>query len=248
VERAAAPAVAGFFTGEPLAAGARVLDEEVAHHLRVRRIAPGDAVRLTDGAGQSAVARLVSLDRRSARVDVEAVQLIPEPSAVHLLPPVGDRDRMLWLAEKAVELGVRGWRPVAWRRSRSVSPRGEGEAFRAKVRARMIGALEQSGGAWLPELHAEQPLDALLAALPEGERLVLDADGEPLGAPPAGPVCVAVGPEGGIEPDERERLRGAGFRAVSLGPRVLRFETAGVAVLAVLAVLATLDARPTGAA
>lgn len=244
MERAAAPAVAGFFTDQPLAVGERALDAEAAHHVRVRRLAAGDAIRLTDGHGHSAVARLVSVDKRAAHVEVETVALLPEPAPVHLLPPVADRERMLWLAEKAVELGVRGWQPVTWRRSRSVSPRGEGEAFRAKVRARMIAALEQSGGAWLPALHPEQPPEALVDVLPAGARLVLDADGEPLAEAPAGPVFVAVGPEGGFEDGERLLLRDAGFRPVSLGPRVLRFETAGVAALAALLVL---GARPAAA-
>jgi 16S rRNA (uracil1498-N3)-methyltransferase len=143
---------------------------------------------------------------------------------------------MLWLAEKAAELGATSWRPVLWRRSRSVSPRGEGVSFQAKVRARMEGALAQSEGAWLPQPFPEANLERAILAAPPGDRVVLDPAGEPLvgAASPAvrPPLIIAVGPEGGIERDELEQLRGAGFRSVCLGPTILRFETAAIAALA----------------
>src|SRR5690606_26704830 len=165
---------------------------------------------------------------------------------VHLLLPVADRDRMLWLAEKAAELGVTSWRPVLWHRSRSVSPRGEGMTFQGKVRARMISALKQSGGAWLPELHPEATVPHALAAAPDGERIALDGAGEAATTISIrAPVVIALGPEGGIEPDELEQLAAAGFRLASLGPTTLRFETAGVVALGVAraALTATTEER-----
>jgi 16S rRNA (uracil1498-N3)-methyltransferase len=141
---------------------------------------------------------------------------------------------MLWLAEKAAELGVSSWRPVTWHRSRSVSPRGEGMIFQGKVRARMISALKQSGGAWLPELHPAAALPHALAAAPDGARVALDGSGHPVTSLPfRAPVVIALGPEGGIEPDELEQVTAAGFRLASLGPTTLRFETAGVIALGV---------------
>ena len=212
------------------------LDVDAAHHVRVRRLAPGDAVRVVDGAGCVALGALASSDRRSARVQVERVERHERSPGVRLLVPVADRERMLWLAEKAVELGLAAWLPVMWDRSRSVAGRGEGEAFGAKVRARMAAALVQSGGTWLPEIAAERPLPALLAALGDGDRVVLDPAGAPLGGQSMGAtVTAALGPEGGLAPAERELLAAAGFRPVSLSGNVLRFETAGVAALAILA-------------
>jgi 16S rRNA (uracil1498-N3)-methyltransferase len=141
---------------------------------------------------------------------------------------------MLWLAEKATELGVTTWRPVLWRRSRSVSPRGEGTTFQAKIRARMISAHEQSGGAWLPALYPDAPLERAIAATPVGARVVLDGAGEPiLGAHLSAPLTIATGPEGGIDDDERAALVEAGFTPVALAASILRFETAAIAGLAI---------------
>jgi 16S rRNA (uracil1498-N3)-methyltransferase len=228
--RAAAPTVATFFSPDGLAPGALVtLGEESAHHMRVRRMDVGDAVELRDGTGGTARGRLVRLAKSHAVVELAAVASAARPPAVHLLVPVADRDRMLWLAEKATELAVASWRPVIWRRSRSVGPRGEGAGFQAKVRARMVSALVQSEGAWLPEIHPDATLDRALRALPNGSRVVLEPDGPPLAAlDVSAPVAIAVGPEGGFEPAELAALDEAGFRRACVPGNILRFETAAI--------------------
>lgn len=237
MERTGPAALATFFVTEaPLEPRAQVaLGEWVARHLRARRLGTGATVALVDGEGRRATAMVVRESKDSVTVeigDVEEVAALPE---VHLMLPVADKDRMLWLAEKVAELGVTSWRPVLWRRSRSVAPRGEGPMFSAKVRGRMIAALEQSGGAHLPRIHPEAPLSRALAAVPAGgTRLVLDPAGPPVfGVPVQGPITLALGPEGGLEDAEKAELRNAGFTAVSLGPGILRFETAGAAGVAI---------------
>lgn len=235
-----------FFVEVPLAAGAPVtLSEADAHHIRVARLDVGARVGLRDGAGAVARGTLVRVSRGHAIVAVETVHAEPPPEAVHLLGPVADRDRMLWLAEKAAELGVASWRPVVWRRSRGVAPRGDGPTFRGKVRARMIAALLQSRGAWLPEIFPEAPLERAIAAAPRGTAVVLHPGGVPMAAIPAiAPVVVAVGPEGGLEPDELVALDAAGFVRTALGQTVLRFETAAVAGVAVARALLSVSDRP----
>jgi 16S rRNA (uracil1498-N3)-methyltransferase len=212
------------------------LSEDAAHHVRVRRLSPGDRVAVTDGRGRKAAGSLAVVAKNRVSVELEEAWSVPAPPTVHLLAPIGDRERMLWLAEKGVELGLTSWRPVLWRRSASVHPRGSGESFVGKVRARMISALEQSGGAWLPEVRPEVRGAELQQAIDgQGIRLLLDPTGEPLlRRPLAAPVTIALGPEGGLEPAEREMLVAAGFTAVSLAGNILRFETAGVAALAVV--------------
>jgi len=228
--RAGQRTVATFFAPDPLAAGALVtLGEDAAHHMRVRRLEPGDAIALRDGAGGTASGRLVRVAKSHAVVELGAVGRVDPPPAVHLLPPVADRERMLWLADKVTELGAASWRPVLWKRSRSVGPRGEGAGFQAKVRARMTAALVQSESAWLPEIHPDAPLDRALRALPDGARVVLDPDGPPLDELPlAAPICIAVGPEGGIEPRELDELAAAGFHRARVPGNILRFETAAI--------------------
>ncbi len=227
-----------FITTEPFTVGTTcVLDENAARHMRVLRLAAGAVVGLRDGQGHIGEGQVVLLTKSQVHLEVTTVADVPPLPEVHVLVPVADRDRMLWLAEKAAELGATSWRPVLWRRSRSVSPRGEGVNFQAKVRARMEGALAQSEGAWLPQPFPEANLERAILAAPTGDRIVLDPAGPPLvgpGAPPLRePVVIAIGPEGGIERDELQALEQAGFRRANLGPSILRFETAGLAALAI---------------
>ena len=230
-------AVATFFSADTLTVGATItLSEEAAHHIRVARVGIGECVALRDGAGRAAVGTLVKVSKSSALVDVGETSELSRPAPIHLLTPVADRDRMLWLAEKVTELALTSWRPVVWRRSKSVSPRGEGPTFQAKVRARMTSALIQSGGGWLPDVFPESTVERAIAAAPLGTRLLLAKDGEPIvGVPMRTPVTIALGPEGGMEQSERDTFIGAAFLPVKLGDSTLRFETAGVAAVAIAA-------------
>lgn len=224
-----------FLSDEPLTPGLSAsLGEGVLHHIRVRRLGIGSRVALLDGHGHRAEGTLVRLSKSSATVEVGRVELLPQLPPVHLLVPIADRDRMLWLAEKCAELGATSWRPVLYRRSRSVKPRGEGPTFAGKLRARMASALEQSGGAWLPAMYPEASLARAVGALPEGMRLVLDGGGSAImDQRITAPVTIAVGPEGGLEDDELEEFERAGFTRVALGGHTLRFETAAIAGLAI---------------
>jgi len=235
VEQRDRGAIATFFAGEPMAAGrVTTLGEGEAHHARVLRLALGDRVRLVDGAGMVGLGQIVKVAKGGTMVEVESLERVEPPPVIHLMLPIADRDRMLWLAEKATELGVFSWRPVLWRRSRNVTPRGEGVGFQTRVRARMVSALTQSGGAWLPVLYPDAPPERALAACPAGVRWLLDAHGGPAtSAPVQAPVTIAIGPEGGLEPNERAEMLGAGFTTVKLAPTTLRFETAAIAALGI---------------
>jgi len=239
VERDDRPPVGTFFVESPLVRGEPIsLGTPAAHHARVKRLSAGDPVRLTDGAGHLAAGSISDIRRTSVVVAVQEVRSVERPPAIHLRAPVADRDRMLWLAEKATELGVTSWQAVRFRRSASVSPRGEGDAFQEKLRARMVSALEQSTGAWLPKLLADTSLDALhieSSQLP----IVLDVEGAPLAslltsAPPSAEPVILFGPEGGLEPAELSSLIDTGWQSASLAGTMLRFETAGVAAIAVV--------------
>lgn len=247
-----------FVTDDPFdAPGTLTLGEDAAHHMRVRRLETGVRVGLLDGAGTRGEGVLTQLAKRHAVVSVETAEQVEAAPAVHLLLPVADKERMLWLAEKATELELASWRPVLYRRSRNVNPRGEGPTFQQKVRGRMAGALEQSRGAWLPVVFPEATLEHAVAARPAGAAFVLEQGGLPLftaltpllaqarqrgaGAPA---VTLAVGPEGGFEEPELEALRNGGFVPAALGRSILRFETAAVAGLAAARAMLDLVGTP----
>jgi len=231
VERAgdSAPSVTTFYF-KGTRAETIELGENAAHHARVKRLAPGDPVNVTDGEGQFGTGRIESIAKHSVHVTLRDLRSVEAPPAIHLCVPVADKDRMLLVAEKVTELQVTSWIPVMYSRSRSVSPRGEGEAFDRKVLARMISALEQSGGAWLPVIHPIQTIEEIA----DRQGLVLERGGAQMGGSPlAAPLTLAVGPEGGFEPEELEQLRDRGWNTASLGGVTLRFETAAIAAVAI---------------
>lgn len=237
MERDGFAAMTTFLTDVAFAAGTSVnLSEAAAHHARVRRLEARDAVRLTDGAGKVAHGTIVSLGRDALVVEVDDVVAVSAPAPIHLRAPVADRDRMLWLAEKAAELGISSWQAVRFERSASVSPRGEGPAFVAKLRARMISAVEQSGGAWLPTILPDAAPEELVVG-PDELPVLLDASGAPLASVlslPSGPTpVILLGPEGGLDKSESWGLQAGGWKLASLASTTLRFETAGIAAVAV---------------
>ncbi len=247
-----------FVTDDPFdAPGSITLGEDAAHHMRVRRLETGVRVGLLDGAGSRGEGVLAQLAKRHAIVSIETAEHVEPAPPVHLLLPVADKDRMLWLAEKVTELELASWRPVSYRRSKNVNPRGEGPTFQQKVRSRMAGALEQSRGAWLPVVFPEATVEKAIAARAAGACFVLDqgadsffqaltprlgeAQAQRRGAPA---ITIAVGPEGGFEDVEREAFAAAGFTAVSLGRSILRFETAALAGLSAARAMLDLVGAP----
>jgi 16S rRNA (uracil1498-N3)-methyltransferase len=238
VERDDRASVSTFFADTEFAVNATtILGEHVAHHARVKRLEVGDRVQLTNGAGSMAHGTIAAIRKSSVEVRVEELRSVSAPLALHLRAPIGDRDRMLMLAEKATELGITSWQSVRFRRSMSVSPRGDGSLFAEKLRARMVAALEQSGGAWLPRIVDEASISEIGFANDELP-IVLDASGESLrsvsSVNTAKAPVILVGPEGGIEPGELSKLIDAGWRRVRLAPNTLRFETAGIAAIAAI--------------
>lgn len=228
--------VVSLFWDEPLALGEVRLGAAPAQHVRVRRAEPGDPVRLLDGRGHVASGQVLAIAKSQVTVSVQRIVEVPRPVALEVIAPIADRDRMLLAAEKCVELQVTAWRPAYFARSRSVTPRGEGPRFHEKVKARMQSALEQSGGAWLPDVHPDaEAIDAMDAVSPACKRVVLESEGRPLSTLVSnGPTAMAVGPEGGFEGHELAAAQSRGWAAASLGPTTLRFETAIIAGAAVI--------------
>jgi len=218
-----------------------------AGHVRAARIRPGQRLVVIDGAGSRWEAELVELDRRRASCRL-LVPLPPEPALpLQLWAPVANRDRSLWLVEKVVELGASAITWIEWERSRSVADAGRSDRFLRRAEGRARAALKQSGRSWLPRLEGPVTLAEALGRH-DGAGWLADAEGRPWlaagiargqeGQRVGDRLTIAVGPEGGLTSPERRLCSEAGFELVSLGPAVLRFETAAVVAVAAAAMLA----------
>jgi 16S rRNA (uracil1498-N3)-methyltransferase len=209
-----------------------------ANYLRnVLRLGPGDAILAFNGRDGEWRAEVADVGRRDTALIVRAQTRAQEggPDIDYLFAPL-KRARLDYMVEKATEMGVARLRPVLTRRT--VAERVNVE----RMRAHTIEAAEQCGILRLPEIGAPEKLDRVVAGWDAGRPLVFcDEDSEEtcpftaLARIPPGPVAVLVGPEGGFDPAERELLSSKPFvTRISLGPRILRSDTAAVAVLALV--------------
>lgn len=230
------------FVPADLAAGATLaLPKEQAHYLAtVMRAKAGDAVLLFNGRDGEWRGTLDKVAKNSVEIALagQTRQQAPEPDLWLLAAPI-KKERIDLVAEKAAELGASALWPVFTRRT--VMSRVNTE----RLAAHMVEAAEQCERLTVPELKEPMPLDKALAGWDAGRTLIfLDETGT--GAPIAealaglaGPLAVLVGPEGGFAPEERSLLARLPFaRPVSLGPRILRAETAAIAALAIIQALA----------
>ncbi|WP_449254952.1 16S rRNA (uracil(1498)-N(3))-methyltransferase [Bosea sp. (in: a-proteobacteria)] len=221
------------------AAGAELpLERDQANYLlNVLRLRAGDAIHVFNGRDGEWLARVAPEGRKQARLSLERqVKAQPPAADLHYLFAPLKHARLDYMVQKAVEMGAGALQPVITRRTQVA------RLNRERMRANAIEAAEQCGILALPEIAAEKPLEAALAAL-DPERLLIFCDegaerDSPLAAlrscAPA-PLAVLIGPEGGFDAGER-RLIGArpNTLAISLGPRILRADTAAVAALAVV--------------
>ncbi|MCK2125145.1 16S rRNA (uracil(1498)-N(3))-methyltransferase [Thauera aromatica] len=221
------------------AGGEVVLPEALAHHaLRVLRLREGEALTLFDGAGGEVAARLVVRGKTAVAVLGERSAADREsPLQVVLVQALAAGDKMDWIVQKAVELGVAVIQPV--QAERSVLRLGGERADKrvAHWQQVAVSACEQCGRNRIPEVRPVQALGQWLASHRDACNYLLAPGGASgfAGAPrpPAG-VRLLVGPEGGWSEAELAAADAAGCQRVSLGPRVLRTETAGLAALAVV--------------
>lgn len=229
-----------------------VLHESEARHARqVLRVGVGDGVIVLDGAGQELAARVTRLGKDWVEVAVIERRVRPRLAyRVTLLQGITKGPSMDWIVEKATELGVTRLVPVVAERSvPRFGDEGEGVRRAAKWRMQAIEAIKQCGSAWLPEIAAPMGVKAAVASSAAAAGLRLVASLEPGARHPrtclglwaaehgdwAREVAVWVGPEGDFTPAELEIIRGSGAWPITLGPLVLRSETAAIYCLSVLA-------------
>ena len=242
-----------FHCPAPLATGAEIaLPPGAARHVQVLRLQPGDALTLFNGEGGEFEATVLKMGRSDVLVQVGAHHATEReaPRAVHLLAGITANERMDWLVEKATELGVASITPLVAERS-VLKLKGErADKKIAHWQAVAVAACEQCGRNRVPVVHDAIDLAGWAraqtgAAASDGavaaQRLLLSlrAGTLPLqqAAAPAGPVLFLSGPEGGLSGAEEDLALLHGFAPVTLGPRVLRAETAPLAALAALTLL-----------
>lgn len=220
------------FVDQALAEGQAVaLGEAPANYLfNVMRLGPGAPVRLFNGKDGEWLAKVEHAAKRHGilRCVSQTAPLVAPPDLWLICAPI-KKARMDFVAEKAVEMGAARILPV--------QTRFTNERLREdKLRAHAVEAAEQCEATYVPEVADLQPLDKLLAGWDAGRRILWADEGLQgraalLDAEP-GPWAILIGPEGGFSPEERARLQALPFvTPVSLGPRILRADTAAVAAL-----------------
>lgn len=218
--------------------GAPVDLTPIAHQLRtVLRLEPGDQILLLDGSGAAFPTQIQSLDRSQAWGRVlsrEAVHTEPR-RPLFIYQAMLKADKFEWILQKGTEIGVSGFAPVISRRT-VVRPAEKVRRKFPRWQTILREAAEQSERGVIPRLDGPYDWPAVLGQ-GEGVRLLLYAAERErsvglvqalAGIDPLTPVSLLLGPEGGFSPEEAEEAQAAGWRVASLGPRILRAETAAL--------------------
>ena len=216
------------------------LPDDVAHHaLRVLRLVPGDEIVLFDGSGGEYRATIARASKREAFARIDRFDAVDRESSfrVTLAQAIVATDAMDAIVRHAVELGVAAIQPLVTERSARFPAGAHGEKRLAHWRQVAVSACEQCGRNRVPKLHDPAPLSEWLASPRAG--VVFDAQSQATLAslPSATSLDVLVGPEGGLTEAEVDRAASAGLRAVRLGPRILRADTAALSALAAVNLL-----------
>jgi 16S rRNA (uracil1498-N3)-methyltransferase len=230
------------FVDQPLAADTSVeLPEEAAGHLvRVLRLGVGAPLTLFNGDGHDYPAQIEEARKQHCVVRVNSAKpnLAESPLQLVLIQGVARGEKMDLILQKACELGVSAIWPVITERTEVRLDGERAERRQAHWLGVLRSAAEQSGRAQVPTLAPLRSLAESLAALPAGQRLLLDPyAGESLARlslDPLQQVQLLVGPEGGLGDRDLQVASAVGFVPARLGPRVLRTETAGLVALSVL--------------
>jgi len=222
-----------------IAGGDVVLPEGPARHVAlVLRLREGAPLTLFDGAGHEAQATLVEVGRKRvvARIEQVSAGSGESPLRVHLGQAISKGDRMDYAIQKSVELGVAAITPLYVEHG-DVRLKGDREAKKlAHWQGVAVSACEQCGRASVPTIHPPQTLTEWLAGRDESLRLVLHpaTDDSWQQAEAVDTVALLIGPEGGLSDAEVDAARRGGFQPLTLGPRILRTETAPVVALTLL--------------
>jgi len=230
---------------EAIEADRVVFDHDETHHLvRVLRLGPGELVRALDGKGTEYTVRLESVSPKGAQGTILARSSLPteSPCAITLAQSVPKGEKMEWIVRAATELGVARVRPLLTERCVVRLEPGRGRERARRWQRVAKEAAKQCGRSVIPTVEPPSTLTEFLDQRPAADLALCLWEGEPLGLReileairiPIASALLVVGPEGGLTSGEVAALRAAGFQSASLGPRILRAETAGPAAVSIL--------------
>lgn len=228
------------FTDQPLAAQASVtLEENASRHLcQVLRMQSGDALTLFNGDGSSYQAQIEFADKKKALVRVLEATTgdAPPPLYIHLGIALSKGDRFDWVLQKATELGVSRVTPLYTQRVDVKLNRERSEKKQRHWQQVIVSACEQCGRNTLPRLDEPTALAPWLSGLEADQKWVLSPTHSDnfRGADQPASAALLIGPEGGLDDSEVELALRSDFKALQLGPRILRTETAPVAAISIL--------------
>ena len=234
-----------FFYPLPLTIGEQVtLPDTVAHHCHVLRLNPGDTIVLFNGTGGSYVASLTSIDKKRAAAEVKTFDSseVELPYAITLAQALPESSKMDWIIEKAIELGAAGIQPLAAQRCVMRLSGERAEKRRLHWQGVIESASEQCGRNRLAQLGEVSDFKQWIAQQDMHKRLFLSPRADHSLADwvkhhPAQALTIMIGPEGGFTEQEEQLALQHGAIALSMGSRVLRTETAGLAALASITAL-----------
>ena len=231
-----------FYCPQPLTIGATItLPEHVAHHVQVVRLAAGDHLTLFNGEGGEYTATINTVEKKRVTADIKLFEPreVELPYAITLAQALPEASKMDWIIEKAVELGVHAIQPLA---SQRCVVRLSAERAVKKMQhwqGVIVAASEQSGRNRLTALAEPVDVNQWLQQKDMHVRLLLSPRAEQSLSDwarhhPPQSVALMIGPEGGFTDKEEDLAIAQGVLMLSMGPRVLRTETAGLAALAAL--------------
>lgn len=217
-----------------------VLTEDAGQHVAVvLRMRVGEPLTLFNGANQEFFAMITEVQKKRVTVKVESVQDLSResPRKIHLVQAIAKGDRMEWIVQKAVELGMASFRPLLSERSVVKLDKERLHKKCMQWQAIAVAACEQCGRNQVPQILEPLSFDDYLAQSQANLKFILHPEGNKRWRDyslDSGEIDILIGPEGGFSTQEFERAKQAGFNPLSLGPRILRTETAGIAVLSLL--------------
>ncbi len=219
------------------------IEGDLARHLgQVLRVKPGEILRFSDGVGKEYAGAVLSLEKNEIKIEIcsEGPLSGEPPLDIWLLQGIAKGEKMDFIVQKAVELGVGRILPLETANT-VVKVKGKGKDKAGRWQKIAAAAAEQCGRGRIPAVLPPQSLEQAINELPEKalllflwEKATKGHMRDALAKNPGGPLILLIGPEGGFSPEEAEFVIAKGGFPISLGPRILRTETASIAALGAL--------------